>query len=236
MVADDPESFADLDGHTGSPNQTGEVFHGNFLDPYMMTNMPQNLTPSEMEALAAEQAAAQQTPQTPAQAAALQAQNQAQQNQQPTTSRSTNAVDTNQVINRLKADPTGNGSGLCSSSTCMSVLKKASDFSAGAGDFLSFGLTEKARQHLGSDNVVDKQSGAYTAGLVTGIGITAAGGALSIGKVTAGLETKIAIHGAQHAFPLIGEVPHLQIMWWIAGVGGQMMGSPIRIPLAPWWP
>jgi hypothetical protein len=118
----------------------------------------------------------------------------------------------------------------------MSVLKKASDFSAGAGDFLSFGVTEKVRKHFGYNNVVDQNSGAYAAGLVTGIGVTAAGGALSLGKVAAGLETKIAIHGAHHAFPLIGEVPHLQIMWWIAGAGGQMMGSPIRIPLAPWWP
>jgi hypothetical protein len=164
-------------------------------------------------------------------------QTQAQQNQQPTTTQGTNAVDTNQVINRIKADAAASdSSGFCSSSTCMSVLKKASDFSAGAGDFLSFDLTEKARKYFGSNDVVDQHSGAYTAGLVTGIGVTAAGGALAIGKVAAGLETKVAIHGAEHTFPLLGRVPHLQIMWWIAGASGQMTGSPIRIPLAPWWP
>jgi hypothetical protein len=104
---------------------------------------------------------------------------------------------------------------------------------------LSFGLTEKFREHKGYNNVVDQHSGAYSAGLVTGIGVTAAGSALGLAKVTAGLETKIAIHGAHHAFPILGNVPHLQIMWWLAGVAGsaqRALGGPIRIPLTPWWP
>jgi hypothetical protein len=117
-------------------------------------------------------------------------------------------------------------------------LDLASDFSAGAGDFLSFGLTEKFRQHYGYNDVVDKQSGAYAAGFVTGAAVGGATGALTIGKAVAGLETKIAIHGAHHVFNLIGQVPHIQIIWWIAGEAGsdQTVGSPIRIPLTPWWP
>ena len=71
-------------------------------------------------------------------------------------------------------------------------------------------------------------------GVATGIGVASAGGTLGAAKVFAGVETKIAIHGAEHAFGLLGELPHLQIMWWLAGIAGS--GQAIRIPLAPWWP
>jgi hypothetical protein len=119
-------------------------------------------------------------------------------------------------------------------SRCGSILNTASNFSAGAGDFLSFGLTTRFNQWTGAQSVVDTNGNAYAAGVVTGVGVTAAGGALGAGKALAGLETKIALHDAHHAFALIGEVPHLQIMWWLAGVAGS--GQAIRIPLTPWWP
>jgi hypothetical protein len=122
---------------------------------------------------------------------------------------------------------------LCSSG-CESVLTGVSNFSAGAGDFLTVGLTTRFNKWTGAQSVVDTNSDAYTAGTVTGIGITAAGGALGLGKAFAGLETRIAIHDAHHAFALIGRVPHLQIMWWLAGVSGS--NKAIRIPLTPWWP
>ena len=48
-------------------------------------------------------------------------------------------------------------------------LDTASNFSAGAGDIISGGLTRQFRQHFGYDDVVDKQSGAYRGGQVVGV-------------------------------------------------------------------
>jgi RHS repeat-associated protein len=75
MVSDDPESFADLDGHIGRPN--GEEILGQYWDLYMAPSMPSSLTPAEMEALAAQQAT-QQLAQTPAQVTQQQPQTQQQ--------------------------------------------------------------------------------------------------------------------------------------------------------------
>jgi RHS repeat-associated protein len=66
-------------------------------------------------------------------------------------------------------------------------LKTASDFSAGAGDVLSFGTTYLARKYIfDSDKVVNKGSGAYITGAVTGAvistAIAATGGAVANGK------------------------------------------------------
>jgi hypothetical protein len=68
------------------------------------------------------------------------------------------------------------------------ILKKTSDFSAGAGDVLSFGMTFVIRKYVycHCDDVVDKGSGAYITGAVTGTAISTAigatGGALAEGK------------------------------------------------------
>ena len=51
------------------------------------------------------------------------------------------------------------------------VMRVVSDFSAGLGDTLSFGLTEFFRQFWDYDDVVDKCAGAYGAGGGTGLGI-----------------------------------------------------------------
>ncbi|GAC1657309.1 MAG: hypothetical protein NVS9B15_18630 [Acidobacteriaceae bacterium] len=67
MVGDDPESFADLDGHMRS-DMTGEVVHGNYIDCYMCITLASNLTPAEMDTLQQQAAQSSQTPQTPAQA------------------------------------------------------------------------------------------------------------------------------------------------------------------------
>jgi len=45
---------------------------------------------------------------------------------------------------------------------------KFSNFAAGAGDALSMGLTARIRGALGYDDVVDRQSAAYSAGQITG--------------------------------------------------------------------
>ena len=47
-------------------------------------------------------------------------------------------------------------------------MQAAANASAGYGDYLSFGLSEKARQALGSDSVVDKSSDAYLNGATAG--------------------------------------------------------------------
>jgi RHS repeat-associated protein len=47
-----------------------------------------------------------------------------------------------------------------------------SNFCAGAGDVISFGATARIRQWLGVDDIVDRQSGAYVSGEVTGVGIS----------------------------------------------------------------
>lgn len=71
-------------------------------------------------------------------------------------------------------------------------LQDAANFSAGAGDLLSFGLTNKVRDWMGTNDVVDKCSGLYKAGEWTGLGLSAAtglaGGIKAAGKAAAGKE------------------------------------------------
>jgi hypothetical protein len=70
-----------------------------------------------------------------------------------------------------------------------SVLKTTSDFSAGAGDFLSGGLTTKINNATGASSVVDTNSGSYKAGVITGVGLTvatSAAGAVTSQAVGAG--------------------------------------------------
>jgi hypothetical protein len=55
------------------------------------------------------------------------------------------------------------------------------DYSAGFGDTLSFGITNQIRNGMGTNGVVDKCSGAYTAGQVSGVALDAAiGGAAGL--------------------------------------------------------
>jgi hypothetical protein len=51
------------------------------------------------------------------------------------------------------------------------LLWKASNFFAGMGDTISFGLTQRVRRWLGYDDVVDNRSGAYQWGQVAGTGV-----------------------------------------------------------------
>ena len=68
MVSDDPESFADLDGHTGAgyagnPNWDGEIkgYDASQLSDPSLLETPSTLTPAEMDALAKGQAQQSQT-------------------------------------------------------------------------------------------------------------------------------------------------------------------------------
>jgi len=55
-------------------------------------------------------------------------------------------------------------------------LENLSNFSAGLGDNLTFGLTSKVRDWMGTNDVVDRCSGFYKAGEWTGVGLTLATG------------------------------------------------------------
>jgi hypothetical protein len=65
-------------------------------------------------------------------------------------------------------------------------LDDAANFSAGMGDVLSFGLTGRVRQGLGVDDVVNRHSGMYVGGEVTGVAVSFVdAGAGAVGAVRA---------------------------------------------------
>ena len=105
-------------------------------------------------------------------------------------------------------------------------LKTLSDFSAGAGDFLTGGLTQEIRQYLGSDSVVDKSSGWYAAGVGTGAALSIA---IPMAKVS-GLNPwlgKAALHSPHAGGP--HQYYHLQLMLR-TGISRTIH---LRIPLWP---
>ncbi len=116
-----------------------------------------------------------------------------------------------------------------------------SNFFAGAGDcltgrcipFVHDSLTEWARRQNGADSVVNRDSGAYLGGEITGGTVGAGIATLAAANAAVGLETKVALHGAHHAFELLGgaRLAHLQVILWIAGQKGSDIS--LRIPF-PW--
>jgi RHS repeat-associated protein len=172
MVSDNPETFADLDGHscvmgisyvTCVGEDTGEG--GDYGPVGDEAGLKQQQTNKQLGAM---QQAQYQLSQKAQQQNTNQSNPQTRNNQQ-----STSGINPNYKL------PTGD-----------ILLKKASDFSAGAGDVLSLGTTYLARKYIfHSDSVVDKKSGAYFAGAATGTAIGAAigatGGALAEGKTGA---------------------------------------------------
>ncbi len=124
-------------------------------------------------------------------------------------------------------------------------LQSLSDFSAGFGDTISFGLTRKFRQWQGYDDVVDTDSGAYTVGEYSGYAWDiAAGGAVAKGGVKLGaraagsagkIGAKLEIHTAHHTFGRLGNLSHIQLNTWVKGVKNS--GRAYRIPLpSRTWP
>ena len=67
------------------------------------------------------------------------------------------------------------------------LLKNASDFSAGAGSALTFGLTDVVNNWTGASSVVNKCSGWHTLGNVTGIALSTAIGAEGLPSGLSGL-------------------------------------------------
>ncbi len=107
-------------------------------------------------------------------------------------------------------------------------LNNAADFSAGAGDALSFGLTALARKYIfHTDCVVNTNSVAYFGGTVTGALVGAAlGNEIAARPNTT--QIKIAVHEAHHTFGNFGKLPHIQINVWQNGVSGS--GWALRVP------
>ena len=67
------------------------------------------------------------------------------------------------------------------------LLAGASNFFGGAGDMLSFGITDRIRKRYGLDSYVDKSSGLYKAGEIAGVGLGLAAG--GVGSLNAGSRT-----------------------------------------------
>jgi hypothetical protein len=71
----------------------------------------------------------------------------------------------------------------------------ASDYSAGVGDGLSFGLTSLARDAMGLNGVVDKCSGIYKGGVGSGVALGIATG--GVGSLNAGARSIFYSGGAE---------------------------------------
>ncbi len=100
---------------------------------------------------------------------------------------------------------------------------------AGFGDVLSLGLTEYARDKQGLENTIDENVTSYKVGeaLAWMHGVALGGTAASMRA--AGMQSRIAWHGAHHTFGKWGRLKHIQINFWIRGVRNS--GSAIRFPL-----
>ncbi len=116
-------------------------------------------------------------------------------------------------------------------SSFLSLLQRAGNFSSGAADVLTLSGTYWVQRAMGTNSVVNRSSGTYYAGAVAGSVLAAVIGeeALSENPV----QLKIALHDAHHSFDALGELSHIQLNWWRAGVPGS--GGVFRIPL-PWGP
>ncbi len=119
------------------------------------------------------------------------------------------------------------------------LLKKASDFSAGAGDVLSLGTTYLARKYIfHSDSVVDKGSGAYMAGAVTGAAI-----GVALGKEM-GPQGKIFGTRFGGNQPLLNSGDTLRVGWsyirssgqYVFRIGGTAVGLIKENPHINLWP
>jgi len=223
MVADDPESFADLDGHVGGNTGTTSASCGNVAPGAFMCVTDEGggrlgVTKEDREdaSLASDARLATANNNAWDQAHNLQGVQEmmASAQQRFEEDRQSGKLglfgDTSQGTLNINFD---------------SLLKKTSDFSAGAGDcltgrcipFVHTSFTEWARGR--ADSVVDKNSLAYKGGEVTGAAVGTGIVSLGVANAAVGVESKIALHGAHHTFEWLGgaRLAHLQIIMWVAG-------------------
>jgi len=107
-------------------------------------------------------------------------------------------------------------------------IQDVANFSAGFGDTISFGLTDWIRDQMGTNYVVDKCSGVYTTGEVSGYAWDVAAGGAAV-KSLSRYGARLAVHGPHHTFGRLGRLPHVQLNIWEKGVKGS--GKAIRLPL-----
>jgi len=156
MVSDNPETFADLDGHAcgnvDGSETTGCTTGGSFaLQGEGFAEQPQKTGDNQ--------------PPSDSQVQANETSDQQNQAQQPSTS----------GINPNFKLPSFSLANVCNSSVCAKTLATVSNFAAGAGDcltgrcipFVHTSLTEWARGSA-ADSVVNKNSGAYLGGRISG--------------------------------------------------------------------
>jgi RHS repeat-associated protein len=131
-----------------------------------------------------------------------------------------------------------------------SAIDHIGTFAAGAGDFLSFGITKKINDADGGSDFIDYGSKTYTAGKVTGIGITVTGavaggltaGALKEGKGIGGIFGK----GGAARGGLLNSNKFVRFGWsWegsaqagrnVIRIGIGEAGSWIHIHIPVWYP
>lgn len=116
------------------------------------------------------------------------------------------------------------------SSIDLDFAQMIGDGVVGFGDIVSFGLTEVYRDEVGLSHTVNEDSTAYKVGEVAGVAHGVALGGSSVARA-AGVQTRVALHGAHHSFGSLGRLSHIQLNLWRIGVKGS--GRAFRIPL-PW--
>lgn len=232
MVGDNPETFADLDGHDPAYENGGGGSGGTPPNAALGAAQPTSTETCHGGATPAGNQSCTSTGQTEqvssdqenVQNAAKQANVAQQQNatQPPNNQQSTSGINPNYKL------PTGD-----------ILLKKASDFSAGAGDVLSLGTTYLARKYIfHSDSVVDKGSGAYMAGAVTGAAI-----GVALGKEM-GPQGKIFGTRFGGNQPLLNSGDTLRVGWsyirssgqYVFRIGGTAVGLIKDNPHINLWP
>jgi len=73
--------------------------------------------------------------------------------------------------------------------------------------------------------VVDKGSGAYLGGKVTGAAVGTGIASLAVANAAVGLESKVAIHGAHHAFEYLGGARSLDKKAAISACASPCLGN-----------
>ena len=116
------------------------------------------------------------------------------------------------------------------SDTLDTALQYASDFSAGAGDLLSFGVTRWVRKKIGAADVVNECGATYSAGSWTGFALSSMGGVAG-GVKAAG--TKMAGREFSHWIPARMGGPRTILNGNYVSVAEHALSDPSRYRFMP---